>query len=231
MNVAAVLCSEPRVVKLTAETRLSTSPSQVAREKSAASLTDRNPNRGHRPRAGRHASQHPGLQARYDVLVCISGLGPVTVMAMLIDMPELGSLEANQPANLSGLTCDATVRRMAGQERHPRRPRSDLAGHLYARPRCHPLQPAAQGKIPRASRRRKTSQGRHRCDHAQARHHRKRPAARSAKLNTPTRMTKTDTLTIRLQTESLGDGEGQCANCRHHPVCRRAPMAVQRASD
>jgi transposase len=54
---------------------------------------------------------HPALKARFDILVSIPGLGIATALAMLIDMPELGSMDAKQAASLAGL---APVTRQSG---------------------------------------------------------------------------------------------------------------------
>jgi transposase len=51
------------------------------------------------------------LQARFDILVSIPGLGDVTALTLLIDMPELGSMDAKQTASLAGL---APITRQSG---------------------------------------------------------------------------------------------------------------------
>ena len=51
------------------------------------------------------------LAARCDILVSVPGLGDVTAYAMLIDMPELGSMDAKQTGSLAGL---APVTRQSG---------------------------------------------------------------------------------------------------------------------
>ncbi len=43
------------------------------------------------------------LQAKFDILMSIPGIGAPTALAMLIEMPELGTLEAPQAASLAGL--------------------------------------------------------------------------------------------------------------------------------
>lgn len=45
----------------------------------------------------------PGLSRRRDVLASIPGIGAVTAMAILIEMPELGTLDNKQAASLAGL--------------------------------------------------------------------------------------------------------------------------------
>lgn len=54
----------------------------------------------------------PDLQARFDILVSIPGIGAATAFALLIEMPELGALESRQAASLAGL---APVTRESGQ--------------------------------------------------------------------------------------------------------------------
>jgi transposase len=48
-------------------------------------------------------AQQDSLKARLAILVSIPGLGIVSALAMLIDMPELGTLEARQAASLAGV--------------------------------------------------------------------------------------------------------------------------------
>jgi transposase len=45
----------------------------------------------------------PGLSRRRDVLASIPGIGTVTAMSILIEMPELGTLDNKQAASLAGL--------------------------------------------------------------------------------------------------------------------------------
>jgi transposase len=54
----------------------------------------------------------PDLQARFDSLVSIPGVGAATAFALLIEMPELGTLESREAASLAGL---APVTRESGQ--------------------------------------------------------------------------------------------------------------------
>ncbi|MQX94776.1 transposase, partial [Sinorhizobium medicae] len=53
----------------------------------------------------------PDLAGRFDILVSIPGLSAVTAFALLIDMPELGTLDQGQAASLIGL---APVARQSG---------------------------------------------------------------------------------------------------------------------
>ena len=57
-------------------------------------------------------ADYPVLKARLDILVSIPGLGVVTALALLIGMPELGSMDAKHAASLAGL---APVTRQSGQ--------------------------------------------------------------------------------------------------------------------
>lgn len=47
--------------------------------------------------------KHEKLKARYDILVSMPALGAVTALVLLIDMPELGFMDAKQTASLAGL--------------------------------------------------------------------------------------------------------------------------------
>jgi transposase len=52
------------------------------------------------------------LARRFDILVSIPGVSAITAFALIIDMPELGTLENTQAASLAGL---APVARQSGQ--------------------------------------------------------------------------------------------------------------------
>ncbi len=76
-------------------------------------------------------SRAPDLAARFGVLVSIPGIGDITAIAMLIDMPELGTLDNKQVASLAGL---APIARDSGQhrgKRHIRGGRAQLRQALY----------------------------------------------------------------------------------------------------
>ena len=51
------------------------------------------------------------LKAKLDILLSIPGVGAATAIAFLVDMPELGSMDAKQAASLAGL---APVTRQSG---------------------------------------------------------------------------------------------------------------------
>jgi transposase len=59
----------------------------------------------------------PALKTRFDILVSIPGLGETTALIMLVEMPELGSLEHRCAASLAGL---APMARDSGQQRGKR---------------------------------------------------------------------------------------------------------------
>ena len=59
----------------------------------------------------------PALQARFDILVSIPGVGEATAFAVLVEMPELGALEHKCAASLAGL---APMARDSGQHRGKR---------------------------------------------------------------------------------------------------------------
>lgn len=54
---------------------------------------------------------NPALKAKFDILLSIPGVGPATAIAFLVDMPELGTMDAKQAASLAGL---APVTRQSG---------------------------------------------------------------------------------------------------------------------
>ena len=71
------------------------------------------------------------LKARFDILLSIPGIGATTAFAMLIEMPELGTLESPQAASLAGL---APVARDSGKwsgKRHIRGGRANLRQAIY----------------------------------------------------------------------------------------------------
>jgi transposase len=59
----------------------------------------------------------PALVRRFDILVSIPGVGAVTAIGLLANMPELGSLDAKQAGMLAGL---APVASDSGQRNGPR---------------------------------------------------------------------------------------------------------------
>ena len=73
----------------------------------------------------------PALLARFDILVSIPGVGQATALAVLVEMPELGTLEHRCAASLAGL---APMARDSGQrsgKRFIRGGRAPLRQALY----------------------------------------------------------------------------------------------------
>jgi transposase len=73
----------------------------------------------------------PALQARFDILVSIPGVGQATALAVLVEMPELDTLEQRCAASLAGL---APMARDSGQrsgKRFIRGGRAPLRQALY----------------------------------------------------------------------------------------------------
>ncbi|MHA6721190.1 IS110 family transposase [Sphingomonas sp. RS6] len=61
-----------------------------------------------------HLHRDTQLAARFEILVSIPGVGALTAITMLIEMPELGTLDSKQAASLAGLAPQA---RDSGQHR------------------------------------------------------------------------------------------------------------------
>ena len=75
--------------------------------------------------------REPNLRACFDVLISIPGVGEITATAMLIEIPELGTLDSKQIASLAGL---APIARDSGQhsgKRHIRGGCAQLRQALY----------------------------------------------------------------------------------------------------
>lgn len=137
----------------------------------------------------------PDLSRRFDILVSIPGVSAITAFALLIDMPELGTLGQGQ----GGFTRRprsrrTTVREMDRPRLHSRRSGQRPAGALHAGPRRHALQPLPQGKVRSAQGCRKSRKSRHHCHHETASRARKRPAQGWQKLAPIPSLTNTDTL-------------------------------------
>jgi transposase len=76
----------------------------------------------------------PDLAQRFAILTSIPGVSAITAFALLIEMPELGALDADQAASLAGL---APVARQSG--RWADTPSSEEAEPLSAKPSiCQP---------------------------------------------------------------------------------------------
>lgn len=73
----------------------------------------------------------PELVARFDILVSIPGIGALTAITMLIEMPELGQLDNKQVASLAGLAPQARDSGQHRGRRHIRGGRAILRQALY----------------------------------------------------------------------------------------------------
>ena len=73
----------------------------------------------------------PGLMRRFEILCSIAGVGAITALGLIANMPELGSLDDKQAGMLAGLApvaCDSGQRRGA---RHIRGGRSAVRTGIY----------------------------------------------------------------------------------------------------
>lgn len=73
----------------------------------------------------------PELVARFNILVSIPGIGALTAITMLIEMPELGNLDNKQAASLAGLAPQARDSGQHRGRRHIRGGRAQLRQALY----------------------------------------------------------------------------------------------------
>lgn len=73
----------------------------------------------------------PDLVARFKIIVSIPGIGTLTAVTMLIEMPELGSLDNKQVASLVGLAPQARDSGQHRGKRHIRGGRAILRHALY----------------------------------------------------------------------------------------------------
>ena len=116
-------------------------------------------------------AEDPGLARREVILRSIPGIGAVTAVAMIVEMPELGTMEAKEAASLAGL---APITRESGKWKGRSKIGGGRRGVRNARPRRHPPQPAVRGNLSDAPHRRKARKTRHHSRHAQAHDPRKR---------------------------------------------------------
>lgn len=126
-------------------------------------------------------AKQKSLKTRFDILLSIPGLSTISALAMLIDMPELGSIDARQAASLSGL---APITRQSGSwqgKSFIQGGRAPLRQALYM-PALVAIRfnPPLRAKDPGSAQRRQTRQGRHRRRHAQTDRPRQRAAARQS---------------------------------------------------
>ena len=138
------------------------------------------------------------LADRFAILISIPGLSDITAFALLIAMPELGSLEAGQAANLAGL---APIARQSGRwtgRSFIRGGRADVRqAALHAGPRRRSLQSRHEGEVRTPHQNRKTRKSRPDRDHAKASRPRKCPPKGKSHLDAKNRLINTDTLAFR----------------------------------
>ena len=119
-----------------------------------------------------------------EVLASIPGLGPVTVAGLIVNMPELGRLDAKAAASLAGVAPMARESgNWKGRSRIQGRPRTGAAASLHGGAERHPLQSRPGRQAPAAGRRRQAGEGRPGGRHAQAAPARQRPAPRRPALD------------------------------------------------
>ena len=136
------------------------------------------------------------LADRFAILISIPGVSNITAFALLIAMPELGSLEAGQAANLAGLAPDRPDSQGVGPVAHSfAAGRADVRQALYmpalvaAR-----FNPDMKREIRTPHRNRKTRKSRPDRDHAKACRPRKCPPKGKSHLDAKNRLINTDTL-------------------------------------
>ena len=111
----------------------------------------------------------PGLARRYEILLSIKGIGPVTAVAILANFPEIGTCNAKQTAMLAGL---APIANDSGDRAGTRSIKGGRARaahrHLHGRRLRGQLQPRPQGVLRPPPRSGQAAQGRPHRRHAQA---------------------------------------------------------------
>ena len=112
------------------------------------------------------AGKDDAMAERMDILVSIPGVGKLTAITMLVDMPDLGTLDARQAAALAGL---APITQRSGNRqgvaRTKGRPPLDPTRTLHAHPRCGALQSRPESEVHTNRRCRKTAKGCPHCLH------------------------------------------------------------------
>ena len=135
------------------------------------------------------------LADRFAILISIPGVSNITAFALLIAMPELGSLEAGQAANLAGL---APIARQSGRwtgRSFIRGGRADVRQALYM-PALVAARFNPDMKAKYAHQNRKTRKSRPDRDHAKAGRPRKCPPKGKSHLDAKNRLINTDTLAL-----------------------------------
>ena len=145
----------------------------------------------------------PELTARFNILVSIPGIGALTAITMLIEMPELGSLDNKQVASLAGLAPQARDSGLHRGKRHIRGGRAILRQALYM-PALVATRYNADMKeqISGARQSWKTRQGRHHRRHAKTHHPRQCAPESKPDVDPKDGLITTDTLDLPIQAKT-----------------------------
>ena len=111
----------------------------------------------------------PELKRRQDLLPGVQGVGPITSRTLVIELPELGTLDRRRLAALVGVAPfndDSGRRATTGIIKGGTAARP--LGPVHGRPQRHPLQPGAVGPLPAADRGGQAAEGGAGGVHAQA---------------------------------------------------------------
>ena len=118
------------------------------------------------PLQARRFAQARGTRA-HQILCSIPGLGAVTAAAILIEMPEIGTLGLKTGRRPCRARADhPAIRAMAGQGLHSRRPKTPARRPLHAGPGRQPIQPRPCNEIQRHETSWKTRKSRDHHPHA-----------------------------------------------------------------
>lgn len=124
------------------------------------------------------------------ILASIPGIGQLTAITLLIDMPEIGGMDNKKAASLAGL---APVSQSSGkwQGKDSRRSGTTAQGALHAGTRYHTGEPGHDKKVQSAHRIWKREKGRADRYHAEVAGHGKRLATRQSNVDRNLPLTKT----------------------------------------
>ena len=95
----------------------------------------------------RQGREGRAMSRKRAILVSIPGIGGATALAMLVEMPELGTLGAKQAASLAGLAPFPAIRQVAGKERIRGGRPLPPTRHLHAGTGRDPLQSGHESDI------------------------------------------------------------------------------------
>ena len=127
------------------------------------------------------------LKRRSEILTSIPGISSVTAAALIVHMPELGSMSrppGRQPRRAG--SGDPGVRHLDGAQLHPGRQGQGSPGALHARPGRDPRESHSRTEVRCAAREREGAQGRHHGRHEEARRSRQHPRAAGSPMDSAT---------------------------------------------